>query len=211
MNSSQPPSLTRSSQPGGRTRVRPAHRISRPHRSSNLAIHHPGAAAPDPAAYGLLSPPRFQPCPPLPVHGQGRPFLDRCQSAVGDAAGPGGAPAAKRGRTTWRSGETTAILGHEEGHRPKITDKQPAPEAHPHKPPARPTPLDTKRRRYAPCPCLCLFPAAAPISGHQAAVPVALAHGPGVSCHDPEDFANRWVQNLCTVKFSSRSWDSGEQ
>ena len=29
MNSSQPPSLTRSSQPGGRTRVRPAHRISR--------------------------------------------------------------------------------------------------------------------------------------------------------------------------------------
>lgn len=165
MNSSQPPSLTRSSQPGGRTRVRPAHRISRPHRSSNLAIHHPEAAAPDPAAYGLPSPPRFQPWPPCQCTGQGRPFLDRCQSAVGDAAGPGGAPAAKRGRTTWRSGETTAILGHEEGHGPKIADKQPASEAHPRKPRARPTaPLDTKRRRYASCPCLCLFPAAAPIS-----------------------------------------------
>jgi transposase len=49
--------------------------------------------------------------------GHSRPFLDSCPiPAVREAAGPGGAPAAKRGRTTWRRGETTAILGHEEGH-----------------------------------------------------------------------------------------------
>jgi len=50
--------------------------------------------------------------------GQSRPFLDRCQPADGDAAGPGGAPAAKRGRTIWRCGKTTATLLREEGHRP---------------------------------------------------------------------------------------------
>jgi Transposase IS116/IS110/IS902 family len=46
-------------------------------------------------------------------------FPGRCHTAVGEAAGPGGAPAAKRGRTTWRCGEVTATLGHEEGHRPR--------------------------------------------------------------------------------------------
>ena len=34
--------------------------------------------------------------------GKAAPFLDRCHPAAGAAAGPGGAPAAKRGRTTWR-------------------------------------------------------------------------------------------------------------
>ena len=54
-----------------------------------------------------------------PWPGQSWPFLDRCHPAAGDAAGPGGAPAAKRGRTTWRRGETTATLGREEGHGPR--------------------------------------------------------------------------------------------
>ena len=62
--------------------------------------------------------------------GQSWPFLDRCHPAVGDAAGPGGAPAAKRGRTTWRCGETTAILGCEEGPGPKVPTKGTAPEGH---------------------------------------------------------------------------------
>ena len=34
--------------------------------------------------------------------GQGSAFLGRCHQAAGAAAGPGGAPAVKRGRTTWR-------------------------------------------------------------------------------------------------------------
>ena len=34
--------------------------------------------------------------------GQSWPFPGRCHYAAGEAAGPGGAPAAKRGRTTWR-------------------------------------------------------------------------------------------------------------
>jgi transposase len=55
-----------------------------------------------------------------PRPGHSRPFLDRCHPAVADAEGPGGAPAAKRGRTTWRCGETTATLGREEGHRSTI-------------------------------------------------------------------------------------------
>src|SRR5262249_13525053 len=58
------------------------------------------------------------------------PFLDRCHSAVGDAAGPGGAPAAKRGRTTWRRGKTTATLGREEGQRATTAADATAPEAH---------------------------------------------------------------------------------
>lgn len=40
-----------------------------------------------------------------------------------DGAGPGGAPAAKRGRTAWRGAVATATLGHEEGHvRTVVTD-----------------------------------------------------------------------------------------
>jgi hypothetical protein len=38
-------------------------------------------------------------------------------AVVGEDTGPGGAPAAKRGRTTWRRGETTATLGREDGPR----------------------------------------------------------------------------------------------
>ena len=62
--------------------------------------------------------------------GQSWPFLDRCHPAAGEAAGPGGAPAAKRGRTTWRCGKTTAILGREEGHGPRFPGKDTAPEGH---------------------------------------------------------------------------------
>ena len=62
--------------------------------------------------------------------GQSWPFLDRCPPAVGDAAGPGGAPAAKRGRTTWRCGQTTAIPGREEGPGPRFPGKGTAPEGH---------------------------------------------------------------------------------
>jgi len=77
---------------------------------------------------------------------QGWPFLDRCQSAAGAAAGPGGAPAAKRGRTTWTGGKTTATLGREEGRGSRIAGKTTAPEGHLISPRARPTgPLDTKR------------------------------------------------------------------
>jgi hypothetical protein len=50
-----------------------------------------------------------------------RAFPGRCHSAAGEAAGPGGTPAAKRGRTTWRCGEATAIPGHKEGHQPPMT------------------------------------------------------------------------------------------
>ena len=60
---------------------------------------------------------------------QGWPFLGRCHPAVCEAAGPGGAPAAKRGRTTWRCGETTATLGHQEGQRPRFARKATAPES----------------------------------------------------------------------------------
>ena len=67
---------------------------------------------------------------PLPPPGQGWPFPDRCHPAAGDAAGPGGAPAAKRGRTTWRCGKTTAILGREEGQGPRIAGQATAPEGH---------------------------------------------------------------------------------
>src|SRR5439155_13742275 len=50
-----------------------------------------------------------------PRPGHSWPFLDRCHTAAGDAEGPGGAPAAKRGRTTRRYGKTTATPGREEG------------------------------------------------------------------------------------------------
>jgi transposase len=62
--------------------------------------------------------------------GQGWPFPDRCHPAAGDAAGPGAAPAAKRGRTTWRCGKTTAALGREEGPGSKIAGETTAPEGH---------------------------------------------------------------------------------
>ena len=62
--------------------------------------------------------------------GQSRPFPGRCPPAADDAAGPGGAPAAKRGRTTWRRGKTTATLGREEGQGPRIAGKTTAPEGH---------------------------------------------------------------------------------
>ena len=55
-----------------------------------------------------------------PRPGHSRRFLDRCHTAAGDAEGPGGAPAAKRGRTTWRYGKTTATPGREEGQGPLI-------------------------------------------------------------------------------------------
>ena len=67
---------------------------------------------------------------PRPQPGHSWPFLDRCQTAAGDAEGPGGAPAAQRGRTTWRCRETTATLGHEEGQSSKIAGKAAAPEGH---------------------------------------------------------------------------------
>lgn len=48
----------------------------------------------------------------------GTPVLSSiaAKPAGGEAAGPGGAPAAKQGRTTWTGGATTATLGREEGH-----------------------------------------------------------------------------------------------
>src|SRR5271170_8145218 len=77
--------------------------------------HHPTTPAASPAPRACQRP------------GQSWPFLDRCHPAVGDAAGPGGAPAAKRGRTTWRCGKTTAILGREEGPGPTFPTKGTAP------------------------------------------------------------------------------------
>ena len=58
-----------------------------------------------------------------PRPGHSWPFPDRCHPAAGDAAGPGGAPAAQRGRTTWRCGKTTATLGREEGQGSRIAGK----------------------------------------------------------------------------------------
>ena len=55
------------------------------------------------------------------------------------------APATKRGRRTWRRGETTATLGHEEGQGPRFAGEPTAPEGR-HTPAKRPTePLDTRR------------------------------------------------------------------
>ena len=65
-----------------------------------------------------------------PHPGQGWAFPDCCHIAAGDTAGPGGAPAAKRGRTTWRCGEAAAILGHKEGRGHTILCHATAPEGH---------------------------------------------------------------------------------
>ena len=76
--------------------------------------------------YGHGQHPRARAC----RAGQGWPFPDRCHSAAGDAEGPGGAPAAQRGRTTWRCGKTTATLGREESQGPRIASEATAPEGH---------------------------------------------------------------------------------
>ena len=82
-------------------------------------------------------PPPNRPRPGGPPRGPARgrganwPFLDRCHPAASDAEGPGGAPAAKRGRTTWRCGETTATLGREEGQGPLIKPQRPKGTSHP--------------------------------------------------------------------------------
>jgi len=65
-----------------------------------------------------------------PRPGHSWPFPGRSQTAVGGAEGPGGAPAAKRGRTTWRCGKTAATLGRGEGQRSRIAGKATAPEGH---------------------------------------------------------------------------------
>jgi transposase len=65
---------------------------------------------------------------PWPWHSW--PFPGRCHPAAGDAAGPGGAPAAQRRRTTWRCGKTTATPGREEGQGQRIADHATAPEGH---------------------------------------------------------------------------------
>jgi hypothetical protein len=44
----------------------------------------------------------WPPIQPSGVPGQDRVFPGRCHSAAGEAAGPGGVPGAKPGRTTWR-------------------------------------------------------------------------------------------------------------
>jgi transposase len=82
--------------------------------------------------YDRVWQPSTRACPAgqIPRPGQGWPFLDRCHPAAGAAAGPGGAPAAKRGRTTWRGGKTTATLGREEGQGSNIAGKATAPEGH---------------------------------------------------------------------------------
>ena len=64
--------------------------------------------------------------------GHSWPFLDRCHTAAGDAAGPGGEPAAQRGRTTWRYGKTTAALGREEGQAKNRPSSHSAPKAASH-------------------------------------------------------------------------------
>src|SRR6266571_9339516 len=85
-----------------------------------------------------------------PRQWQAQAFLDRCHPAAGEAAGPGGAPAAKRGRTTWRRGEATATLGREEGP----TGSRTRPRSHDCKenPGNRLTPT-AKRTRYGARPC----------------------------------------------------------
>ena len=67
---------------------------------------------------------------PCPWPGHSWPFPGRCHPAAGDAAGPGGAPAAQRGRTTWRCAKTTATPGREEGQGQRIADHATAPEGH---------------------------------------------------------------------------------
>ena len=55
---------------------------------------------------------------------QSWPFPGSCHPAAGAAADPGGAPAAQRGRTTWRRGKTTAAPDREDGQGPRIAAKQ---------------------------------------------------------------------------------------
>ena len=87
-----------------------------------------------------------QPCDCARCPAPCQAFPGRCHTAAGEAAGPGGAPAAKRGRTTWRCGEATATLGHEEGHRPRTIGEAIPPPHAPRKRPAQP--LDTKRHSF---------------------------------------------------------------
>jgi transposase len=106
----------RSEDPGGQTgngSAYPARPACTPHAGSS------GKPLPDPAT----NPTAVSADPEPREHT--RPFLDSCQvPAVGEAAGQGGAPAAKRGRTTLTGGKTTATLGHEESPRKK-TDPAP--------------------------------------------------------------------------------------
>jgi hypothetical protein len=211
VNSSQPPSLTRSSQPGGRTRVRPAHRVSRPTDLPTWRSITRGAPPRTPLRMDSRRRRGFNPGRPASARGRAghssiaanlpsvtpQVQVERPQRSEDER--PGGAARRRPYLATRKATGQRSLTNSQRPRRTPVSLEQ-----------DRRRPLGTKRRRYASRPCLCLFPAAAPISGHQAAVPVALAHGPGVSCHDPEDFAYRWVQNLCTVKFSSRSWDSGE-
>ena len=73
-----------------------------------------GQATPGPGHHTTTAAGNLAP-EPAPAQGRGWPFPGRCQPAAGDAAGTGGAPAAKRGQTTWKCGKTTATPGREEG------------------------------------------------------------------------------------------------
>ena len=95
--------------------------------------HTPGTGSSDKPLPGLvttLRPRRPAGARSCQCPGQSWPFLDRCHPAAGAAAGPGGASAAKRGRTTWRRGKPTATLDHEEDQRPRIAGKTVAPGEH---------------------------------------------------------------------------------
>src|ERR1700722_13776973 len=82
------------------------------------------------ASHSRACPPHYDHSRQPSTREQSWPFLDRCYPAAGEAAGPGGAPAAKRGRTTWRRAKTTATIGHEEGPRPRFPGQDTAPEGH---------------------------------------------------------------------------------
>jgi hypothetical protein len=69
---------------------------------------------PDCAEFVATADPEWQPRT-LRTPGAGLAIPRSLPPAVGAAAGRGGAPAAKRGRTTWRCSKTTVTLGHEEG------------------------------------------------------------------------------------------------
>jgi hypothetical protein len=58
------------------------------------------------------------------------------------------APAAKRGRRTWRRGETTATLGHEEGQGPRFAGEPTAPEGRHTPAKDRRNPLTQRGFRY---------------------------------------------------------------
>ncbi len=84
---------------------------------ASAAGSHPGTGSsgkPLPGPVTTLRPrPATQP-QGLSVPGAGLAIPRSLPPSAGAAAGPGGAPAAKRGRTTWRCGKTTATLGHGE-------------------------------------------------------------------------------------------------